>query len=188
MIVASAVQTASSPFPRDGVYPHSLDSIESLDDIAFHVLDIGTGKICEKKVLTADYTYLTGHAGVHLFNDTLAVLSIQNQCVYLFRVLATGVLEEYKTIGYHKDDADQAVVDEMLDAEDRMVADSRVKKRKRNQYRQISFEQMRAARPREDTRLSGIKQSLMSFLYKRARASGDPAQMNHFCTSCFNLV
>lgn len=148
-------------------------------------MDIVTGAIVDKKVLIADYTYLTGSSGVHLFNDTLSILSIQNQCVHLYRILDSGVLEKYNTIGYHKNETEQDIITTMLDAEDSLALDSRLRKRTRMQYRQLST---RVARPRDSIRLSGVKHSLMAFLFKRARDSGDSEQMKHFCNILFILT
>jgi len=182
IILASAIQ--SGAIRQERRFPDSLTCIDSLDDITFWVIDTSTGTVCEKKHFTQEYTYLTGHAGVHLYKDTLAILSIQNQSVYMLKITENGKLEDYRTIGYHNYEDDAAVLSalEVLESQRKRV----VKKPRRSgrvsaAARSGSIEVARASPKIADARLSGIKQRLMSFLFRRAHTSGDPAQLQHFC-------
>ncbi len=80
LILASAIATSS---PSSNDFPHSLHSINSLDDITFWIIDIQTGRVTGKKTFKRDYIFLTNHAGVHLFDDYLAIASVQHQSIYL---------------------------------------------------------------------------------------------------------
>ena len=85
MILASAVPSSSSSSSEQdqASFPHSLQSIGMLDDITFWVLDVVTGHVLGSKTFKNDYIFLTNHSGVHLYNDYLAVASVQNQSIYL---------------------------------------------------------------------------------------------------------
>lgn len=127
---------------------------------------------------------------MHLFNDTLAILSIQNQSVYLYHLSDVGSLERIRVIGYYTHVDDHTLIDELEKEEYRRSLEARPRKKVRfGRSRRPSLRKSGSgeilASTRADTmetpRLSGIKQSLMSFLFKRARDSGESGQMQHFC-------
>lgn len=117
---------------------------------------------------------MTGHAGVHLYKDILAILSIQNQTVYMFK-LVDGKLIEHRTIGYHNNEDDEAVLESH--EEEEAIATSSKRLRRSSRYPKTVVNRPKFI----DGRFSGIKQRLMSYLYRRARDSRDGAQMQHFC-------
>lgn len=80
-ILASAVPT-STP----ATAPGSLNCLQSLDDVTFHTLDLFTGKISDKWTFKSDFIYLSHQAGVHLYEDLLAVVSVQNQTIHVLRI------------------------------------------------------------------------------------------------------
>ena len=185
--MASAVQ--SSAVPTFGSTPNSLNCIDSLDDVTFWIVDIETGEISDQKTLSNEYIYLTNHAGVHLYKDTLAVTSIQHQSLYLIHISQDGKFGEKKTVGYHNNEDDETYLEScrnriIQEFEQRPLKRSR-RSNPENIYHLTAPDASYAPfvyKNQEivDNAYSGIKQRMMSFLYKRARESDDRNELNHF--------
>jgi hypothetical protein len=86
LILASAASASTSTEESSSSarkFPNSLTWIGGLDDVTFWVLDTATGDVLGKRTYKNDYIYLNNHSGVHLYEDYLAIASVQNQCIYL---------------------------------------------------------------------------------------------------------
>jgi hypothetical protein len=84
MILVTAVPSTAPDSHQE--YPHSLDSIGLLDDVTFWVFDIQTGNVLGQHTFYKEYMFLTNQSGVHLFDDYLAIASVQNQSIYICTV------------------------------------------------------------------------------------------------------
>ncbi|KAJ3397366.1 phosphatidylinositol-4- kinase [Lobulomyces angularis] len=177
IILASAVQAVEAVRRRN-----SLLCIDSLDDVSFHILEISSGKIIDKKTFNNDYIYLTNHAGVHLFNDILAITSIQNQEVHMLQI-KDGNFFEVRTIGYHNNEDDDFVLAKLRDQEEkhrlslRKIAQPRRSSRfslksEKDQVVQSEDSEASPVSMQDEPTLCGLKQRLMTFLYRKALVSG----------------
>lgn len=85
---------------------HSMPSMSNLEDITFYLVGLKDGLVYDKRAFRRDYIPLAHHAGVYLYNDIFAVLSIQTQTLHLFQVQGSRFID-VRTIGtqcYEDDD------------------------------------------------------------------------------------
>eukprot|EP00026_Physarum_polycephalum_P003245 Phypoly_transcript_03255.p1 GENE.Phypoly_transcript_03255~~Phypoly_transcript_03255.p1 ORF type:complete len:640 (+),score=100.70 Phypoly_transcript_03255:170-2089(+) len=85
---------------------HSMPSMSNLEDITFYLVGLKDGIVYDKRAFRRDYIPLAHHAGVYLYNDIFAVLSIQTQTIHLFQIQGSRFLD-VRTIGtqcYEDDD------------------------------------------------------------------------------------
>ncbi|KAJ3342416.1 acid phosphatase det1 [Kappamyces sp. JEL0680] len=210
MILASAIPTSplSTAPPRAG----ALSCIPALDDITFWVVELATGKVCDKHTMLNDYVYLTHHMGVSLFKDYFAVTSVQYQTIHFMHVRPSGKLVPFLDLGWTNLPDDALVLSMQQEAEqewDRQnvntgtlgggseTSSSTIQAERSSRVRpdqsvfvsgQHSSSQTQTPIP--DTRdqpviepgiMSGLKQRIMSYLFRRAKASPNPAHaLSHF--------
>jgi hypothetical protein len=80
--------------------------MSNLEDITFYLVGLQDGIVYDKRAFRRDYIPLAHHAGVYLYNDLFAVLSIQTQTIHLFQIQGSRFLD-VRTIGtqcYEDDD------------------------------------------------------------------------------------
>lgn len=85
---------------------HSLPSMSNLEDITFYLVGLKDGIVYDKRAFQRDYIPLAHHAGVYLYNDLFAVLSLQTQTIHLFQIQGSRFID-VRTIGtqcYEDDD------------------------------------------------------------------------------------
>ena len=116
--------SAPNPGSHPREYPTSLVKLENLDNITFVTIEIETGEIIDRKEFKYEYIYLTHHAGVHLYDDTFLVTSIQNQCVYMMKIIE-GKFQDVRAIGYHNYEDDEFVVQNYLSKEERNIKEDK---------------------------------------------------------------
>ncbi|KAK6099842.1 acid phosphatase det1 [Batrachochytrium dendrobatidis] len=116
MILSSAVPSGNT-VEEGRRFPSSLDCIRNLDHITFWVMDIHTGEVTDKMTFKNDYIYLTNHAGVHLHQNLLGITSVQNQCVYILKLLDAGKLIHINTVGYYTQKDDEAIIERQNEVE-----------------------------------------------------------------------
>ena len=177
IILSSAVPSTSSSSHRN---PESLICLPALDDVTFWILELTSGKITEKKTLYGDCIFLSHHAGVHLYQNYFAVTSVQNQCIYIYQVRSNGTLVPGMNLGW------------MTMPDDEMVLNLSPKLEGPPDFSFVSSVQFNhsvidripndanLSGSSESKLLSGLKQRMMSFLFKRARNSSDRNSILHF--------
>ncbi|XP_055635322.1 DET1 homolog [Toxorhynchites rutilus septentrionalis] len=69
-----------------------------LEDYTLYIVDIKNGYISDSKDFKVDKIMLSHNQGVYLYNDTLAVLSIQHQTIHIFSI-AEGTFIIERAIG-----------------------------------------------------------------------------------------
>ncbi|XP_058825968.1 DET1 homolog [Topomyia yanbarensis] len=69
-----------------------------LEDYTLYIIDLHNGRISDSKDFKVDKIILSHNQGVYLYNDTLAILSIQHQTVYIYSI-AEGTFIMERTIG-----------------------------------------------------------------------------------------
>ncbi|KAK9729096.1 hypothetical protein K7432_000538 [Basidiobolus ranarum] len=79
----------------------------NLDDITFYVMEIESGKICDRKTFKSDFIYLSHHSGVSLYGQFFAITSLQNQCIHVFQIKENGTFVGLRTIGWYNYDDDE---------------------------------------------------------------------------------
>ncbi|XP_065334852.1 DET1 homolog [Cloeon dipterum] len=69
---------------NEAVTPHNSFRLE---DYTIFLVDIENGRLCDTISFKTDKIYLSHNQGIYLLNDTLAVLSVQHQSIYLLKLL-----------------------------------------------------------------------------------------------------
>lgn len=164
MIVASAessigTTTATTTMTGDAEqqrYPHSLLTVNTLDEIRFHVIDLRTGRVTDRLKLSQDYVLLSMHAGIAMNGQRLAILSHHHQVIHLIKINQQGRFQNKDIIGH---------ILYKVDREER----ERI-------TRIEAFEEEPAISPDHPPPLLGIRQRLMAFLYRRALNQEEPVK------------
>lgn len=80
-----APAAAPEPLPLNAPLP-AVASVPVLESFTLHLFDLETGRVADRFTLTDDYVQLDGHAGVHMYQDMLCVLSIRYQVLHFLRI------------------------------------------------------------------------------------------------------
>nr|SVE76877.1 EOG090X028J [Daphnia lumholtzi]SVE77473.1 EOG090X028J [Daphnia lumholtzi]SVE78103.1 EOG090X028J [Daphnia lumholtzi]SVE78731.1 EOG090X028J [Daphnia lumholtzi] len=151
VIVGSASYVPEEPQPNffeifrnnESVSPHPRSPLE---DCSLHIVDIVNGKLCDTRTLKTDKIFLSHNQGLYLYDDTLAVLSVQHQTIHIFRITSEGYFAEVKTIGRFCFDDDEWLI---------------------NQVRGL-WPSGQLVRPFREATVNALKHRLLVFLYQRA--------------------
>ena len=112
-----------------------------LEDYTIHLVDLKHGIQLDSRTFKVDKMYLSHNQGIYLYNNILAVLSVQHQTIHIFHIM-DDQLVEIRTIGrFCYEDAE-------------LVASSG------HLYGTV--------RPFEEAFMNSLKQRLLTYLYKRA--------------------
>ncbi|KAJ3309292.1 hypothetical protein HDU76_003659, partial [Blyttiomyces sp. JEL0837] len=105
MILASALPSSGQVSAQK--YPHSLNVFKTLDDITFWLINLETGMVSDKLAFPTDYIILNQHGGVQLYDDILAITSVQNQTIHFIHVKSSGRFIPSRNVGWHNNDDDE---------------------------------------------------------------------------------
>lgn len=103
MIVGSAAFVAEeSQLHYFDVYRNnesvSLSPRVPLEDYTLYLIDLRTGRLCDKRVFKTDKIFLSHNQGLYLHQQTLAVLSVQHQLIHLFLIQKDPLLDEGRIV------------------------------------------------------------------------------------------
>jgi len=124
-----------------------------LEDYSVHLVDIRHGMLSDTVHFGVDKIYLSHNQGIYLYNQTLAILSVQHQTVHIFHV-GDGQFQPVRNIGRFCHEDDELVLS--------------------------SAPLFRSNRPYEDVFINTLKHRLLVFIYKRAIETKDPADLARF--------
>jgi de-etiolated-1 len=124
-----------------------------LEDYSIHLIDIRHGVLSDTIHFGVDKIYLSHNQGIYLYNQTLAILSVQHQTIHIFQV-SDGQFHAVRNIGRfcHEDD------DLLLSG----------------------LPAFRGARPYEDIFINTLKHRLLVFIYRKAAKSGELSDLVRF--------
>nr|XP_039255218.1 DET1 homolog [Styela clava] len=120
VIVSAACHTRQEPRPAfSDIYTNN-ESISPnprspLENYTLHVVNIKTGVLCFSREFNCDKIFPSHNQGLYLYRNTLAILSVQHQTIYIFQVTNDGELIETNTIGRFCFDDDQFVLSNLRD-------------------------------------------------------------------------
>ena len=111
LIVASAAFVPDPPHPLyHHVYAHN-ECIPPgtrfpIEHYTLHIINLETGVECDRFDFNFDKIALAHNQGLYLYNNTLAVLSMQKQTIHVFQITSDGRLVDLRTVGRfcHADD------------------------------------------------------------------------------------
>lgn len=58
-----------------------------LEDYAVYIIDLTTGRVCSQLSYKCDKIFLSHNQGIYLYNNLLAVLSVQHQTIYIYEII-----------------------------------------------------------------------------------------------------
>nr|CAG4643057.1 EOG090X028J [Ilyocryptus agilis] len=163
VIVGSASYVPEEPAPNffeifrnnESVSPHPRSPLE---DCSLHIVDIVNGRLCDTRTMKTDKIFLSHNQGIYLYEDTLAVLSVQHQTIHIFRITNEGYFADVKSIGRFCFDDDEWLV---------------------NQVRGM-WPPGQPVRSFREATINSLKHRLLVFLYRRAvRMSQEEGNMLH---------
>uniref|UniRef100_A0A4Y7MVP7 Probable NADH dehydrogenase [ubiquinone] iron-sulfur protein 7, mitochondrial n=1 Tax=Daphnia pulex TaxID=6669 RepID=A0A4Y7MVP7_DAPPU len=151
VIVGSASYVPEEPQPNffdifrnnESVSPHPRSPLE---DCSLHIVDIVNGRLCDTRTMKTDKIFLSHNQGLYLYEDTLAVLSVQHQTIYIYKISHDGYFADVKTIGRFCFDDDEWLI---------------------NQVRGL-WPSGQLVRPFREATVNALKHRLLVFLYRRA--------------------
>jgi len=79
------------------VFPNEARS--PLENYTLYIVDLECGVLCDTRHYLCDKIFLSHNQGLYLYNDTLAVLSVQQQIVHVLHIQENGELQDVRAIG-----------------------------------------------------------------------------------------
>jgi len=70
-----------------------------LEDCTLHIVNISEGCVTDRRRFPCDKIFLSHNQGVYLYGITLAVLSVQQQTIHIFRITSDGKFVDLRNIG-----------------------------------------------------------------------------------------
>lgn len=170
-----------------------------IENYTIYLVDIRNHKLCDKLRFKAEKLNLIHNQSFSLFDDTFLILSIQNQSIYVYRLLKNHAEEHYRfvliqTIGRFCFDNDQELLDSPRlflsrlarvtgdAAEAAAVSKSRLMRRANFTQR---FSSSNQTKPFNEPFFTGLKQRIVSFFYKQAQETNT---LNEFYSSVNSLI
>lgn len=103
VIVGSSVAIQEDPYPHMYEVYRNSEAVSSngrfqLEDYTLYAVDIRGGLVSDYKSFKCDKIYLSHNQGMSLCGSTLAVLSVQQQTIYLYQIV-NGVFVHMHNIG-----------------------------------------------------------------------------------------
>nr|CAG4640680.1 EOG090X028J [Eulimnadia texana] len=81
---------------NESVSPHPRSPLENY---SLHIVDVISGRLCDARNFRVDKIFLSHNQGLCLYNDTLAVLSVQHQTIHIFHITNEGYFVDSRCIG-----------------------------------------------------------------------------------------
>ncbi|KAI8057604.1 De-etiolated protein 1 Det1-domain-containing protein [Syncephalis plumigaleata] len=174
LIVVSASQTdktASELRPNTYTIPKSA----KLENYRLHVIDIQRGQVTDTISMELDYIQFEKHAGISIRNDFIAITSLHEQEIRLYRLTNTGKLHRERSIGLYNYQDDGLVIAEQLGAN--RIAHNRHYKAHlsdediEQELSSLSVGSIESNEPESlDTTniIPGLRQRILSYLYRSA--------------------
>ncbi|XP_065619677.1 light-mediated development protein DET1 [Quercus suber] len=141
----------------------AIPGFPSIEKMTFHLLRLEDGVILDEKVFHNDFVNLPHNMGVFLYDDLLAIVSLRYQTVHILQIRDSGNLVDVRAIGAYCHEDDELFLNS--NAQYMAFPD----KSKLHQLPQNHVQNgLHHSQPNlEESFLSGIKQRLLSFIFRR---------------------
>ncbi|GBG74929.1 hypothetical protein CBR_g19443 [Chara braunii] len=105
------VLATSSPPDNNPPYAHgAVAGVPAMESITFHLVKICNGEVMDRRRFDDDYIHLAHNAGVFLYEDLLAILSVRFQSIHILQIRETGLFVNVRTIGNYCREDDELVL------------------------------------------------------------------------------
>ncbi|KAG0371680.1 acid phosphatase det1 [Mortierella sp. AD032] len=208
-VIVAAVSPSTGGTSETRTYPCALNCISNLDTVVFYVIELATGKITDKREFPREYIMIAHHYGVSLYDSLFAVMLIKSQAIQIIHVKNNGKLVDMHRIGWFNHEDDEWVLAQYRDFNGQYIAQSGMSTSASTYLRGLSPKDEDMSDPRTADRhesfalapnnassmeplsetyhqphsqtLSGIKQRLMAYLFRKAfYADDEGAALRHF--------
>lgn len=146
-IVGSASITTVSPPSFHDVFTNNEavtpNPLFPLENYTIYLLSIHSGRVCHSMEFKYDKIFLSHNQGIYLLRDTLAILSVQHQTIYVYKIVNKRFLL-IKKIGRFCHDSERAMLSTPV------------------------YSTVCRSRPFNETTINSLKHKFMVFLYKKA--------------------
>ncbi|XP_068657792.1 light-mediated development protein DET1 isoform X2 [Aristolochia californica] len=153
LFATSTAQGPDAPATEGAVH-----GVPSIERITFHLVRLEDGDILDAKVLYNDFVNLAHNMGVFLYDDLLAILSLRYQTIHVLQIRDTGNLVHVRAIGAFCREDDEL----FLNSHAQCLALDRT--RQDVSSRRVLGDHSTSC---AGSFLSGIKQRLLSFIFRR---------------------
>uniref|UniRef100_A0A1J3D9M5 Light-mediated development protein DET1 n=1 Tax=Noccaea caerulescens TaxID=107243 RepID=A0A1J3D9M5_NOCCA len=145
--------------------PGAVPGVPSIDKITFVLLRLDDGVILDERVFLHDFVNLAYNMGVFLYDDLLAILSLRYQKIHLLQIRDSGHLVDAREIGYFCREDDELFLNSNSQM---MMTQDKNKQQNLSGNREDDAENglHRSLPNAENSFLSGIKQRLLSFIFR----------------------
>lgn len=73
--------------PDDTVFIQLFQTRSPLEDYSIYIIDLTTGRVSNQLSYKCDKIFLSHNQGIYLYNNILAVLSVQHQTIYIYEII-----------------------------------------------------------------------------------------------------
>ncbi|KAF3441496.1 hypothetical protein FNV43_RR15410 [Rhamnella rubrinervis] len=134
----------------------AIQGVPSIEKITFHLLRLEDGIVLDEKVFHDDFVNLAHNMGVFLYDDLLAIVSIRYQTIHILQIRDSGNLVDVRAIGAFCREDDELFLNSNAQS---MASHQLPENLVENGLHHNQFTS-------ENTFLSGIKQRLLSFIFR----------------------
>lgn len=115
-----------------------------LEDYSLYLVDLHTGRVTDHIDFKADKIFLSHNQGLYLYNNTLAILSVQHQTIHIYELLEGHFLNVYK-IGRFCSEQEQSLYNSVY----------------------------ASTRPFREATINSLKHRFLVFLFRKAKYKAD---------------
>ncbi|KAJ7562096.1 hypothetical protein O6H91_03G055000 [Diphasiastrum complanatum] len=102
--------TRTGPDSDAPATPGAPPGVPSIERIALHLVRLADGVVVDERVYRDDFIHLSHNAGVCMYDDLLAILSIKYQSIHIVQIRETGMFVDVRTIGTSCREDDELVI------------------------------------------------------------------------------
>ncbi|KAF7837373.1 light-mediated development protein DET1 isoform X1 [Senna tora] len=163
LFATSTAQTHDAPAIGGAV-----QGVRSIEKITFHLLRLEDGVTLDEKIFCNDYVNLTYNMGVFLYDDLLAIVSLRYQTIHIIQIRDSGNLVDVRAIGAFCREDDELFLNSSSQVSVYMFKIWAIiyEKIKLHQAPGNHIENNQGQHNVENSFLSGIKQRLLSFIFR----------------------
>ncbi|XP_062170415.1 light-mediated development protein DET1 [Alnus glutinosa] len=154
--------TSTAPVSDVPATGGAIQGVPYIEKLTFHLLRLGDGVRLDEKVFNNDFVNLTHNMGVFLYDDLLAIVSLRNQAIHILQIRDSGNLVDVRAIGAFCHEDDELFLNS--NAQCMAFPDKSKLPQLLENHAQNGLHH---SQPNlEDSFLSGIKQRLLSFIFR----------------------
>ncbi|GAV69101.1 Det1 domain-containing protein [Cephalotus follicularis] len=140
----------------------AIQGVPSIEKITFHLLRLEDGVILDEKVFCNDFVNLAHNMGVFLYDDLLAIVSLRYQTIHILQIRDSGNLVDVRAIGSFCREDDELFINSSVQC---IAIPDKSKTHQLHGNHMAHSIQTDQPYP-ENLFLSGIKQRLLSFIFR----------------------